>query len=64
MMHFQICKGDVSFCNGRLGHLNEGFHIMLEITANDKQRWNLSEHCSPSEEVSVVVNDIQKMVLT
>lgn len=36
MMHFQNCKGDVSFCNVRLGDLNEGFHLMLEITANDK----------------------------
>lgn len=36
MMHFQNCMDDVPFYYVRLGDMNDGFHLMLEITGNDK----------------------------
>lgn len=36
VMHFQNCVDDVSFHNVSLGDLNEGLHLMLEITDNYK----------------------------
>ena len=41
MMYSQNCMDNVAFYYVLLGDLNDGFHLMLEITGNDTQWWDL-----------------------